>query len=50
MNIQGRILNLRKSDKFNYYVIGMIGIFLGVKTCDLIFYDENKLLKVREEM
>jgi hypothetical protein len=48
--MQTRITKLRKLDKFHYYFIGLIGLLVGVKTCDAIFYDEKKLLRVREEI
>lgn len=44
---QQKILKILKSDRTFFYGFGFVSAIIGVKVCDLIFYDENKLLKVR---
>jgi hypothetical protein len=50
MTIQSRIHKLRTSDKIYFYLVGMVGLFVGMKTCDFFYYSENALLKEREKM
>lgn len=45
-----RLAQIYKSDGTFFYLYGGIAAFVGVKLCDMIFYDENKLLRVREQM
>lgn len=45
-----RIRNIYKNDRFGFYGLGVLSFIAGVKLCDLIFYDEQKLLRAREEI
>lgn len=43
-----RIKEIYKSDNFFFFGVSLISMFAGVRVCDYFFYDEKKLLKVRE--
>lgn len=45
-----RLAQIYKSDSIFFYLYGGIAAFAGVKLCDIIFYDETRLLRVREQM
>lgn len=48
--MEHKIVQLYKSDNFYFFLLGGLGFFMGTKTCDLIFYDEQKYVKIRESM
>lgn len=41
---------LIKNDKYYFYALSVVGVLAGIKFCDFLYYDEKKLLAVREQM
>lgn len=45
-----KITEILKSDKFYFYALSLVGVMSGIKLCDYIYYDEKKLMAIREKM
>ena len=48
--MEERVAKLYKRDRMFLAGFGMLGVFVGTKICDYLFYDEKKYLIIRETM